>query len=54
MNDGVYGSAFYLATGFHGFHVIVGTALLLFAYYRLSSDHFSRERHIGFEAAAWY
>jgi len=52
--DGVFGSVFYMATGFHGFHVIVGTSLLLFTYWRLSKDHFSRERHLGFEAAAWY
>ena len=54
MNDGVYGSVFYMATGFHGFHVIVGTSLLLFTYWRLSKDHFSRERHLGFETIAWY
>jgi len=54
MNDGVYGSVFYMITGFHGFHVIVGTSLLLFTYWRLSKDHFSRERHLGFETAAWY
>lgn len=54
INDGVYGSVFYMATGFHGFHVIVGTSLLLFMYWRLSAEHFSRERHLGFEAAAWY
>jgi len=54
INDGVYGSVFYMATGFHGFHVIVGTSLLLFTYWRLTADHFSRERHLGFEAAAWY
>jgi heme/copper-type cytochrome/quinol oxidase subunit 3 len=54
MNDGIYGSTFYMATGFHGFHVIVGTSLLLFTYWRLSKDHFSRERHLGFETAAWY
>lgn len=54
INDGVYGSVFYMATGFHGFHVIVGTSLLLFTYWRLSKDHFSRERHLGFEASAWY
>jgi cytochrome c oxidase subunit III len=52
MNDGIFGSTFYMATGFHGFHVIVGTCLLLFAYVRLSADHFSRERHLGFETAA--
>jgi len=54
ISDGVFGSVFYMATGFHGFHVIVGTSLLLFTYWRLAQDHFSRERHLGFEAAAWY
>jgi heme/copper-type cytochrome/quinol oxidase subunit 3 len=54
ISDGVFGSVFYMITGFHGFHVIVGTTLLLFTYWRLSQDHFSRERHLGFEIAAWY
>lgn len=54
INDGIYGSVFYMATGFHGFHVIVGTCLLVFSYWRLTADHFSRERHLGFETAAWY
>jgi len=46
ISDGVFGSVFYMITGFHGFHVIVGTTLLLFTYWRLSNDHFSRERHL--------
>jgi len=54
INDSVYGSVFYMATGFHGLHVIVGTILLLISYWRLVNDHFSRERHLGFETAAWY
>lgn len=52
--DSVYGSVFYMATGFHGFHVIVGTLFLAVCLYRLSSYHFTREHHFGFEAAAWY
>ena len=52
--DSAYGSIFYLTTGFHGFHVFVGTCFLTVCLYRLYFDHFSRERHFGFEAAAWY
>jgi cytochrome c oxidase subunit 3 len=52
--DGIYGSTFYLATGFHGFHVIIGTIFLLVCLFRLISYHFTRAHHFGFEAAAWY
>ena len=45
---------FYLATGFHGFHVLVGTIFLLVCYFRTLKGHFTPEGHIGFEAAAWY
>ena len=54
ISDSVYGSIFYLTTGFHGFHVIVGTVFLIVCLYRLFFDHFTREQHFGFEAAAWY
>ncbi len=54
ISDGVYGSTFYMATGFHGFHVIVGTCALSVCLYRLYNNHFTREHHFGFEAAAWY
>lgn len=54
INDSVYGSIFYMATGFHGIHVIVGTIMLIVAYVRLFNNHFSRSRHLGFEIAAWY
>ena len=54
FKDGIYSSTFYLATGFHGFHVIVGTIFLAVCYVRTVKGHFSPERHIGFEAAAWY
>jgi len=50
----IYGAIFYMATGFHGFHVIVGTIFLAVCYFRALKGHFSPERHIGFEAAAWY
>jgi cytochrome c oxidase subunit 3 len=52
--DSVYGSVFYMATGFHGLHVIVGTILLAVSLYRVIAGHFTREHHFGFEAAAWY
>lgn len=54
INDSVYGSIFYMATGFHGIHVIIGTIMLSIAYYRIAMNHFSRTRHLGFEVAAWY
>nr|YP_009340739.1 cytochrome c oxidase subunit III [Sargassum natans]APR74042.1 cytochrome c oxidase subunit III [Sargassum natans] len=54
MSDSVYGSVFFMATGFHGFHVIIGTIFLSICAFRLYLDHFSRQRHFGFEAAAWY
>ena len=50
----VYGAAFFMATGFHGFHVIVGTIFLIVCFFRARAGHFTPERHFGFEAAAWY
>nr|YP_009679845.1 cytochrome c oxidase subunit III [Timarete posteria]QDH12176.1 cytochrome c oxidase subunit III [Timarete posteria] len=52
--DGIYGSIFFVATGFHGLHVLIGTTFLLVCLYRTTAHHFSPDRHIGFEAAAWY
>ena len=52
--DSVYGSTFFVATGFHGFHVIIGTIFLLVCLLRLNSSHFTRSHHLGFEAASWY
>ena len=49
-----YSSAFYMATGFHGFHVIVGTIFLSVCLYRAYLGHFTPRQHFGFEAAAWY
>jgi len=54
ISDGIYGSVFYLATGFHGFHVLVGTIFLAVCTLRLYLNHFSTTHHFGFEAAAWY
>jgi cytochrome c oxidase subunit 3 len=51
---GVYPSVFFLATGFHGFHVIIGTTFLLVCLIRAMKGHFTPEKHFGFEAAAWY
>ncbi len=50
----IYGASFFMATGFHGFHVIVGTIFLGVCYFRARAGHFTPERHVGFEAAAWY
>ncbi len=51
---GVYPSVFFLATGFHGLHVIVGTIFLAVMLWRAMQGHFTPEKHFGFEAAAWY
>lgn len=52
--DSVYGSTFYIATGFHGVHVLIGTTFLLICLLRHLNNHFSKNHHFGFEAAAWY
>ncbi|MBP7645426.1 MAG: cytochrome c oxidase subunit 3 [Comamonas sp.] len=54
LNSGIFGSTFYLLTGFHGFHVFVGMLMLLFITLRLQKGHFTAEHHFGFEGAAWY
>ena len=54
LTSGAYGSTFYMLTGFHGFHVIVGMLMLLFITLRLMKGHFTPDRHFGFEGAAWY
>ena len=53
-NAGLYGSAFFMATGFHGFHVLIGTIFLLVCLARLMGGAFTPQKHFGFEAAAWY
>jgi len=50
----IYSSTFFMATGFHGFHVIVGTIFLSVCLYRAYKGHFTAGQHFGFEAAAWY
>lgn len=52
--DRVYGSTFFVATGFHGLHVLIGTTFLAVCLLRIFLNHFSTRRHFGFEAAAWY
>ena len=52
--DGIYASTFYMATGFHGFHVFVGTIFLLVCLIRAAKGQFKPNHHFGFEAAAWY
>ena len=54
FSGGIYGSTFFMATGFHGFHVIVGTIFLTVCFFRARAGHFKPEHHFGFEAAAWY
>jgi len=53
-NSTIYGSSFFMATGFHGFHVLVGTIFLAVCMFRGLAGQFTRARHFGFEAAAWY
>nr|YP_010546377.1 cytochrome c oxidase subunit III [Nerita ocellata]UYI29893.1 cytochrome c oxidase subunit 3 [Nerita ocellata] len=52
--DGAYGSTFFVATGFHGLHVLIGSTFLLVCLVRVWMQHFSPSHHFGFEAAAWY
>ena len=54
LSSGAYGSTFFMLTGFHGFHVIVGMLMLFFITIRLMKGHFTPEHHFGFEGAAWY
>lgn len=54
ISDGVYGATFFMATGFHGLHVLVGTTFLFICLIRLNRNHFTINHHFGFEAAAWY
>ncbi len=54
FGGGIYGSSFFMATGFHGLHVIIGTIFLIICLIRALKGHFTPERHFGFEAAAWY
>jgi cytochrome c oxidase subunit 3 len=54
LTTGIYGSTFYMLTGFHGFHVTLGAIMLTVILFRCMKGHFSGDNHFGFEAVAWY
>ena len=54
ISDSVYGSVFYMTTGLHGTHVLIGTIFLIICLIRLIAHHFTRTHHVGFECASWY
>jgi cytochrome c oxidase subunit 3 len=54
FSGNVYGATFFMATGFHGFHVIIGTTFLIVCLIRAYLGHFTPTQHLGFEFAAWY
>lgn len=54
LTDGIYGSTFYMATGFHGFHVLIGTIALFVCLVRLIKFQLTQQHHFGFESSAWY
>ncbi len=54
LTSGIFGSTFYMLTGFHGFHVCVGTIMLAVVFVRCARGHFKPNQHFAFEAAAWY
>ncbi len=54
ISDSVYGSVFFMATGFHGFHVFVGTVFIAVNFFRFLNLQLSKNHHVGFESAAWY
>lgn len=54
INDGIFGSTFYVATGFHGLHVLIGTIFLIICLGRMDLQQFLVNHHLGFEMAIWY
>jgi cytochrome c oxidase subunit III len=54
LGSGIYGSTFFMLTGFHGAHVLLGTIMLIVMWLRVARGHFDAENHFAFEAAAWY
>ena len=54
LGSGVYGSTFFMLTGFHGMHVTLGAIMLAVIWFRCAKGHFTRDNHFGFEAVAWY
>ena len=54
LSQGAYGATFYMLTGFHGFHVTLGTLMLIVILFRCIKGHFTADKHFGFEGVAWY
>ena len=54
LGSGIYGSTFFMLTGFHGMHVTLGAIMLTVIWFRCAKGHFTRDNHFGFEAVAWY
>ncbi len=54
LKQGIFGATFYMLTGFHGFHVTIGTIMLIVILFRCMAGHFKPEHHFGFEAVSWY
>ena len=54
LGSGAYGASFFMLTGFHGFHVLLGTIMLIVILLRCMKGHFTPEHHFGFEGVAWY
>ena len=54
LDSGIYGSTFFMLTGFHGAHVTMGTIMLTVMLFRIFSGHFTPENHFAFEATSWY
>nr|YP_010363491.1 cytochrome c oxidase subunit III [Atkinsoniella thalia]UNZ12592.1 cytochrome c oxidase subunit III [Atkinsoniella thalia] len=54
ISDSIYGSTFFMSTGFHGIHVMIGTIFIIVSLLRMLNLHFSSDHHVGFEASAWY
>jgi cytochrome c oxidase subunit 3 len=54
LGSGIYGSTFFMLTGFHGLHVLLGMIMLTVIWFRCAKGHFTKENHFGFEAVAWY
>nr|YP_010363517.1 cytochrome c oxidase subunit III [Atkinsoniella tiani]YP_010363543.1 cytochrome c oxidase subunit III [Atkinsoniella warpa]UNZ12618.1 cytochrome c oxidase subunit III [Atkinsoniella tiani]UNZ12644.1 cytochrome c oxidase subunit III [Atkinsoniella warpa] len=54
ISDSIYGSTFFMSTGFHGIHVMIGTIFIMVSLLRMMNLHFSSNHHVGFEASAWY
>ena len=54
FKNSIYGATFFMATGFHGFHVLIGTIFLLVCLFRALAGQFTPQQHLGFEFAAWY